>query len=296
MTNKLLIILGPTASGKTTLAVKLARRFKGEIISADSRQVYRGMDIGTGKDLKEYKKIPHHLIDIISPKKQLTLADWQALALQKIKEIQKKSKLPILCGGTGLYISSIIEGYQLPKIKSASRRTNLDKLTLNQLLNKLKKIDLVTYKIIDKKNRRRVQRSLEIYYQTGLPKSAQLKKQKPAWDILQIGLKMPREELYQKIDKRLKSWLEKEDLIGEVKKLRKQGIFWQRLEDFGLEYRWVAKYLQKKIDYQTMFEQSKNDLHHYAKQQMTWFKRDKKIKWINDYGSAEKFLSQFLFQ
>ncbi len=139
-----------------------------------------------------------------------------------------------------------------------------------------------------------MQRALEIYYQTGQPKSSQQSRQKPAWDILQIGIKLPKEKLYQKIDKRLKNWLEKEGLIEEVKKLKKQGISWQRLEDFGLEYRWVARYLQKKIDYQIMLEQSKTDLHHYAKRQLTWFKRDKKIRWVEDYKKIEKLVRNWL--
>lgn len=308
--NKLLVILGPTASGKTALAVKLARLFNGEIISADSRQVYRGLDVGTGKDLKEYmiktnkgiEKIPYHLIDVVSPKKRYTLADWQKEAKEKILEIQKRGKLPILCGGTGLYISSIVNDYSLPKIKKTKKelaliKKRLGKLSLKQLLAQLRKIDPKTYRVIDKNNPRRVYRALEIYYQTGLAKSEQLNDnhdKNNSLDILEIGLKPEPDELKKKIDKRLISWLDKEDLLGEVKRLRKNGLSWKRLDEFGLEYRWVARYLQKKVDYLTMYDKTRYDLYHYAKRQMTWFKRDKKIVWLEDYKKAKDLANDWL--
>ena len=244
-------------------------------------------------------KVPYHLIDVVSPKKQFTLADWQRLAKEKIIKVQKRGHLPIICGGTGLYISSIVEDYQLPAVGKNKKeiraiKNRLTKLTLKQLLARLRKIDFKTYQLIDKQNRRRVQRALEIYYQTGLTKSVQLKKKKSSLDILQLGLNLPRAVLYSKIDQRLKIWLEKEGLIEEVKKLRAKGIAWQRLEDFGLTYRWVARYLKGKIDYPTMFEELKKDLHHYAKRQITWFRRDKKIRWIDDYLTVRELVKNWL--
>ena len=311
---KVIVILGPTSSGKTNLAVKLAKQFNGEIISADSRQVYKGMDVGTGKDLGEYKikkttnqenkktkieKIPYHLIDVVSPKKQFTVADYQQLAYRAIDDILQRGKVPIICGGTGLYISAVTEGYILPKVQSSkfkiqSIRNKLNKLNLNQLLEQLKKIDQKTYRVIDKNNRRRVQRALEIYYQTGLSKSAQLEKRPPAYKFLVLSLSFSRKVLNQRIDSRLKHRLEKGGLVKEVKRLHQQGVSWKRLEEFGLEYRWVAKYLQGKISYDEMFKELKKAIHHFAKRQMTWFKRNKNIKWIQGFSSAQREIDQFL--
>ena len=183
---KVLVIVGPTSSGKTKLAVRLARRFGGEIVSADSRQVYRGMDIGTGKDLGDYGRVPYHLIDVASPKKQFTVAEYQRRAYRAIDDILKRGRLPIVCGGTGLYVTALTEGYVLPqnqksKIKNQKLRKKLEKLNLEQLLGKLKTVDPATYRVVDKKNRRRVQRALEIFYLTGRPKSEQTTKQKPPY-------------------------------------------------------------------------------------------------------------------
>ena len=165
MKKNVLVILGTTSSGKTKLAVKLAKKFNGEIISADSRQVYKGMDVGSGKDLLEYGKVPYHLIDVVLPKKEFSVADWQKLAIKAIEDIFSRGKLPIVCGGTGLYVSALVEGYQFPNSLTDLKkiRQKYDKKTLSQLLIELKKIDPATYKIIDKKNRRRVQRAIEIY-------------------------------------------------------------------------------------------------------------------------------------
>ena len=295
----MIVILGTTASGKTQLAVKLARRFNGEIISADSRQVYQGMDVGTGKDLKEYGKIHYHLIDIVSPKTQISVADWQQKAYQAIADILKRGKVPIICGGTGLYISALIEGYVLPsaksyKLKAISLRSRLDELTLKELLTRLRKIDFETYKIIDRKNRRRVQRALEIYYLTGQSKSTQLKKEKPPYEFFLLGLTFPKDILSKRIEKRLKQRLEKEGLIDEVRKLRRQGVSWKRLDEFGLEYRFIATYLQKKISYEEMVEQLKKAIVNFVKRQMTWFKRDKKIKWLKHQSAAKNLVSRFL--
>lgn len=320
---KLIVILGPTATGKTRLAVELARKYNGEIISADSRQVYRGMDIGTGKDLAEYgsfaKKrlgkatrasrgnsgrasqasrepqgVKYHLIDIISPKTQFNVAKYQKLAYKAIAEAQKTDKLPFLVGGTGLYIDSVIQGFRLPqKIVDIKKiRAKLDKLSLPQLLAKLKKIDLETFKIIDKRNRRRVQRALEIYFETGKKKSDQQEMLKPDLDILILGVKFPLEEIYRKIDRRLEARI-KEGMIKEIKKLRRQGVSWKRLDEFGLEYRYVSRYLRGLLSYKEMLEQLKLAIHHFAKRQLTWFKRNDGIIWIESMKEAEILVGKF---
>jgi tRNA dimethylallyltransferase len=295
--NKVIIILGPTSSGKTKLAVRLAKKFNGEIVSADSRQVYRGMDIGTGKDLKEYGKVKHHLLDIASPKGQFSLAKYQKLAYRAINNILARGRVPIICGGTGLYISALVDGYVLPQAKpNLSLRKRMAKMNSRQLLLKLKQIDPQTYKIIDQNNRRRVERALEIYYQTGKPKSAQMEKQPPPYWFLIIGPSLSREILRSRIEKRLKQRLEKEGMIKEIKKLHRQGVSWRRLEEFGLEYRWVSRFLQKKIDYQTMLNELSRAIKDFAKRQATWFRRDGRILWIKDYKTAEKLVKEFLIK
>ncbi|MBI3290746.1 tRNA (adenosine(37)-N6)-dimethylallyltransferase MiaA [Candidatus Falkowbacteria bacterium] len=319
--NKVIVILGPTSSGKTKIAVKLARKFDGEIISADSRQVYKGMDIGTGKDLDDYvvkseirnpksetnyksqiskfetARIPYHLVDVVSPKKQFTVAEWQARAYKAIDDILSCGKVPIVVGGTGLYISALVYGYDFGKITDMRQvtRDRLNKLTLKRLLARLKKVDPKTYKVIDKKNRRRVQRALEIYYQTGQPKSriTNRESRKPRYDFLLLGVTFPREVLNKRIEKRLKERL-KQGMAKEVKKLKKQGVSWKRLDGFGLEYRFVSRHLRGKISEDEMFSQLKKAIRDFAKRQMTWFKRNNKIKWLNDYKEIELEAKKFL--
>ena len=304
---KVVVVLGTTASGKTKLAVKLAKKFNGEIISADSRQVYKGMDVGTGKDLGEYDKVPYHLIDVADPKSQFTVAQWQKQALEAIDDILKRGKLPIVCGGTGLYISALVEGYNLEEIRNqrsrlrpsdfggqAEIRNKLHKLSLKQLLARLKKIDPETYEVIDKKNRRRVQRALEIYYETGVPKSKQQKKQKPPYDFLQIGATFSKDVLHKRIEKRLKHRIFNEGMVEEVKRLKKSGVSWKRLDEFGLEYRWVAKYLQGKINKEELLEELSRAIKNFAKRQITWFKRDKRVVWENNFKKTEGLVRIFL--
>jgi len=281
MKEKVLVIVGPTASGKTKLAVGLARRFNGEIVSADSRQVYRGMDIGTGKDLKEYGTIKYYCIDIASPKRQFTVAQFKRCAEAAIQDIVKRGRLPIVVGGSGLYISALVDGLQLQTGKpDAEIRKRLGKKTLVQLLALLKRVDLTTYKVIDKKNRRRVERALEIYYQTGKRKSQIARRTVSPYAFLQIGVVVPKEKLKKNIAKRLQQRLEQAGMIDEVRRLRRQGVNFKRLEDFGLEYRYIARYLQKKITYEEMVEQLQKAIWQFSKRQMTWFKRDPRIIWV----------------
>jgi len=293
--NKVLVILGTTASGKTQLAIYLAKKFNGEIISADSRQVYKGMDIGTGKDISEYGKIAYHGIDIISPKKQFTVADFQQMAYRAIEDISSRGKLPIICGGTGLYIDAVTQGYQLKGIMNNELgiRKKLNRKTLYQLLVQLQKVDLKTYKTIDKKNRRRVQRALEIYYQTGEPQSKLQKKKKPPYEFLFIGVTFPKEILKKRIQVRLKNRL-KQGMIQEVKKLHVQGVSWKRMEEYGLEYRWISRYARGKISRENMEESLYKDIIYFAKRQMTWFKRNQNIQWIRKKSEAGLFAKVFL--
>ena len=291
---KLVVILGPNASGKTDLSIKLAKKFNGEVVSADSRQVYKGMDIGTGKiTKKEMAGIPHYLLDVISPKRRFTVSQYQKLALKVINKIQKKGHIPFLVGGTGFYIQSVIDGIVIPEVKPDWQlRKKLEKKSAEELFKILKKLDPRRAKTIESKNKRRLIRALEIVIKTKKPVPL-LKKRKPQFEVLILGVKKDFDELKKGIEKRLLKRL-KQGMIAEVKKLRKSGVSWKRLEEFGLEYRYIAFYLQKKITYQKMVEKLQKEIEHYAKRQMTWFKRDKCIKWITTCKEAEKIIKTFL--
>jgi tRNA dimethylallyltransferase len=277
------------------LSIKLAQNFKCEIVSADSRQVYKGLDIGSGKiTKKEMCGINHHLLSIANPKTRFTVAQYQKLALKTIKQIQAKNKIPILVGGTGFYIQSIVDGIIIPEVKPNWKlRAKLEKLTVAQMFEKLKKLDPKRAKIIDKNNPRRLVRALEIVMITG-KNVPEINKKIGNLNVLQIGIKKNLEELKPLIHKRLIKRLENNAMINEVKKLHKNGVSWKRLEEFGLEYRYVAQYLQKKITYQEMIDKIQLESEHYVKRQMTWFKRDKKIHWIKNYKQAEKLIEKFI--
>ncbi len=291
--NKLLVIVGPNASGKSDLAVKLAKKFNGEVVSADSRQVYKGMNIGTGKiTKKEMQGIPHHLLDIASPKRRFSVAQFQKKAIETIKKIQKKGKLPILCGGTGFYIQAVVEGIVIPEVKPDwALRKKLEKKTCEQLYQQLKKLDPRRAKTIDKKNKRRLIRAIEIILKT--KKRIPSLKKRVIFDTLIIGIKRDKEELKKRIKKRLLRRL-KEGMIEEVKNLHKSGVSWKRLEELGLEYRYIALYLQGKLDYKEMVAQLQKAIENYAKRQMTWFKRDKRILWVKKYKEAQKLAKELL--
>jgi tRNA dimethylallyltransferase len=308
--NKLLVILGPTASGKTDLSIKIAKKYNGEIVSADSRQVYKGMDIGSGKiTKKEMQGIPHYLLDVANPKTRFTVAQYQKLALKAIKNIQKKGKLPILVGGTGFYIQSIIDGIIIPEVKpNWELRKKLEKMTNEEMFEKLKSLDPKRAESIDSKNPRRLIRALEIVLSTGNPTpSLILRSPTPQnFDVLEIGVKKSTEELKKLIDKRLLKRLEparkcfapgdaggENALINEVKKLHKT-LSWKRLEEFGLEYRFVAQYLQNKLTYQEMIDKIQIESEHYVKRQMTWFKRDKRIHWIKNNKESVQLIDKFI--
>lgn len=300
MSKKLLVIVGPTASGKTKLSIKLAHFFGGEIISADSRQVYKGMDLGTGKvTKKEMKGIPHHLISIISPKTKFDVFKFKKLALKAIKDIQKRKKLPILVGGTGFYIKSITDNIILPKVKANYKlRKELENKSREDLFKTLEALDPRRAKSIDRLNKRRLIRAIEIITKTGLIIPL-IKSEKPNFDILILGLKKDQNKLKELIEKRLLKRI-KLGMIAEVKKL-KETLSWKRLESFGLEYKYIALYLQNKITKDEMINKIQKESEHYAKRQMTWFKKDpekngtgNKINWINNLSEAKKLTKSFL--
>ena len=289
---KIIVILGPTSSGKTDLSIKLAKKFNGEVISADSRQVYKGMDIGTGKiTKKEMEGIPHYLLDVVSPNSKFSVAQYQKLALKNINQICKRNKIPFLVGGSPFYIYSVLEAWTFPKLNPDwDLRKKLEKKSCEDLSNILKKIDSERFKNIDKNNKRRLVRAIEIAKKLG---KVPLLKKEIQFNPLIIGIKKPKEEIKELIKKRLQKRL-KQGMIEEIKSLKEKRVSWKRLESFGLEYKWIALYLQKKIDHSEMVYFLQKNIEHFAKRQMTWFKRDKNIKWITSYEEAKNLLEDFL--
>lgn len=289
MPKKIIVILGPNASGKTSLSIKLALWLKkAEIISADSRQVYKGLDLGTGKITKEEMKgVPHHLIDVASPKRKFSAASYKKLALKKIREIHRKNKIPIIVGGTAFYIESLTENIELPEVKPDWKlREKLEKKSAEELFLMLQKKDKRRANEIDRKNKRRLIRALEIITKTGKP--VPLKKEGPLFEAIFIGVK--KEEPQKAIAKRLKERL-KEGMVEEVKNL---NLSWKRLEEFGLEYRYIAYYLQNKMSYEEMVEKLQKEIEKFSKRQMTWFKKDKRIRWVKSFKEAKEVISNNL--
>lgn len=277
---KVLVIIGPTASGKTKLAVELARCYNGEIISADSRQVYQGMDIGTGKDLKEYgigkNRVKYHLIDVIKPSAQFDLKTYQKLAYRAISDVLKRQKLPIIVGGSGLYLQAVVDGYNLSKtVSDPIKRLKLENFSLEELQTEIKKIDLAFFNklhISDQKNKRRLIRYLELLQNSTTTHESFITASTPHYQSLIIGIDYPLVTLRKKIKERLTSRF-KEGMIEEVMELHKKGLSWEKLESFGLEYKYIALYLQKKITKETMAEKLYIASGQFAKRQMTWLRR-----------------------
>lgn len=279
MKHRILIICGPTATGKSELAVRMAKKYEGEIISADSRQVYKGLNIGSGKiTKKEMEGVPHYLLDVADPKKKFTVVEYVELANKAIKEILNKKKLPIIVGGTGFYIEALVDGIILPEVAPDNKlRKELAKKSPAQLFARLKKLDPQRAQAIDPLNSRRLIRAIEIALSLGIVPP--VRKISSPYAPIFIGLTLPPEELKKKIKIRLEKRL-KTGMIKEAQKLHKNGLTWKRMNELGLEYRYLALYLQKKITLQEMKEKLATEIWWYARRQMTWFKRDTRIIWI----------------
>ncbi len=291
---KVIVILGQTATGKSDLAVKFARRnggIYGEIISADSRQVYKGLDIGSGKiTKKEMRGIPHYLLDVANPKNRFTVVQFKELAEKKIEEILARKKVPIICGGTGFYIDAVVKGIILPEVPpNLKLRKDLEKKSAPELFKILQKLDSRRAKDIDPHNKVRLIRAMEIVKSLG--KVPHLEASLPSYEFIKIGLYLPPDKLKKKIEKRLLVRI-KIGMLKEAQKLHKAGLSWKRMEELGLEYRYMALYLQKKITKQEMLEKINTESYKYAQRQMTWFKRDKEIKWFD--ASKKSYIIFFL--
>ena len=292
---KLVVILGPTASGKSELALKLAKKFEGEIVSADSRQVYQEIEIGVDK-LKT-GKIPQHLVDLVKPNKQYTAALYKRKAMKTIKEIQKRGRLPILVGGTGLYISSLINNLKIPKVKpNYELRKKLEKLPKEVLWQMLLGLDKEAGQIVDQNNPRRIIRAIEICQTTGKSLKEERQVGKPLFEILQIGLYPSKEKLYQKINQRVEQMFKK-GLVKEVKKLyQKYGEKAPGLKTIG--YQEIISYLKNRISLEKAKELIKRNTKIYAKKQIQWFSahggRDKRIIWVKNQKEAKELVKTFL--
>lgn len=284
---RVIVILGQTSTGKSDLAVEIARQINGEILSADSRQVYKGMDLGTGKITKrEMKGIPHHLLNIVSPKKVYTVNQFQKQALKKITEISKKGKVPIICGGTGFYIDSILNETAFPNVPpNKELRQELEIETTESLLNLLIKLDPIRAQNIDTNNRVRLIRAIEITQVLGQVPS--LNNSSNKFQVLKIGLILPAEILRARIKTRLITRIKK-GMIKEIENLHSNGLSWKRMENLGLEYRYVAQYLQGKLNKNDMIERLEIEIWHFAKRQKTWFKRDGDTIWIDPTKNSDK--------
>ncbi len=286
---KIIVILGQTSTGKSDFAVQIAKNLNGEVISADSRQVYKGLDLGTGKiTKKEMHGIPHHLLDVANPKKTFNVADYKKLAEKKIRGIIKNGKVPIICGGTGFYIDAIVSGQVLPEVPPNKKlRKELSGKSKEELFKILKKLDKSRTETIDKDNPVRLIRAIEIAQALGHVPSLSSDGENSKYDVLKIGLTLPDEILKDRIYKRIIVRIKK-GMIKEVENLHEEGLSWKRMGELGLEYRYISEYVQGKLTKSEMIEKLNQETWAYAKRQKTWFKRDKDTIWINPTEIAEQ--------
>lgn len=296
MKKKVIAIVGPTAVGKTSLSVELAKAIDGEVISADSRQVYRGLDIGSGKVTKEEMNgVPHHLLDVAAPKEVFTASDFVRLGRTSIDQIIEKSHTPLIVGGTGFYVDALVGRVALAEVApNQMLRTQLSKCSLEELQEMLKKRAPERFELIDQKNPVRLIRAIEIA-ESENPDSWKLAPE-ILYDVLWIGLTVPMDKLKEKIALRLHERFE-HGMLDEAKQLHADGLSYERMEELGLEYRYMARHLEGAMGYEEMIQKLEIEIGKYAKRQMTWLKRNDQIHWITPgetkraIGLAQNFLS-----
>jgi len=295
--NRLVAIVGPTGIGKSRLALRLAQDFSGEIIGADSRQVYRYMDIGTAKPSREEQSlVPHHLIDIVNPDQDFSLAQYQKLAYESIAGIQQHQKLPLLVGGSGLYIRAVLEGWQIPHVlPNTELRQSLAERAAKEgvetLYQELVRIDPASAQRIDPHNTRRVIRALEVCQSTGVPFSRLQQKTTPPFETLIISLTTDRAELYRRVDARVDRMIE-QGLVEEVKRLVSMGYGFDLPAMSGIGYKQIGQYLNGALTPKTATQQIKFETHRFVRQQYNWFRLgDKRIQWFDIQSEAEAEIS-----
>ncbi len=286
--------------GKTALSLTLASEFDGEIVSADSRQVYRGMDIGTAKPTPaERQRVPHHLIDLVSPGEPYSLAQYQQLAYQVIREIHARGRVPFLVGGSGLYVRAVLDGLAIPQVApDPERRAALEREDCGILYARLQQLDPRAAETIDRYNKRRVIRALEVYHAAGRPISDLQALQPPEYRVLRIGLTMPREELYRRIDARVDAMV-KAGLVEEVHRLMAQGYQLNAPSMSGLGYRQIAAYLEGEAILDEAIRLLKRDTRRFVHHQYSWFRLDDpRIHWFDlsttDEGAIRALVAEFL--
>ena len=285
----MLVILGSTASGKTKLAVELARQLNGEVLSADSRQVYRGLDIGSGKDLDEYEDIPYHLIDIVDPGYEYNIFDFQKDFIGAFDNVNSRNKLPILAGGSALYVDSILKGYRLIEVpKNEALRAQLAPMDQEALVEKLKVLKPNLHNTTDLIDRDRLIRAIEIAI--GEQQSTIGAADFPSLTPLTFAIKWEREEVRKRITARLKERLDN-GLIEEVEQLHANGVSWETLFFYGLEYRFIAQHLQGQLSQNDCFQKLNSAIHQFSKKQDTWMRRLERngqdIHWLD--GNQDTF-------
>jgi tRNA dimethylallyltransferase len=291
-----MVILGPTASGKTRLGVGAARALGGEIISADSRQVFRGMDLGAGKDLAEYGEVPYHLIDIVDPGDEFSVFEFQRRFFDAFTEIRKRGRLPLLVGGTGLYLDAVLKGYRLVEVpENPELRSELAQLDQETLTARLRQLRPELHNTTDLADRERLTRAIEIAEGeaaagAGLPPL-------PSLRPLVFGIRWERQTLRRRITARLRERLD-QGLIEEVARLHEEGVPWATLEFYGLEYRFLARHLQGKLNRNDMFQKLNSAIHDFAKRQETWFRRMERqgieIHWLEGSGAPLQELLEII--
>jgi len=299
--NDLITILGPTASGKTGLAATLAAEIDGEIISADSRQVYRGMDLGTGKDLQDYsvegKQIPYHLIDIADAGEEYNVYLFQKDFIKAYTKICMRGKKAMMCGGTGMYLESVLLNYELKEVAvNKDLRSDLEKLSDEELIQKLKTLRNV-HNVTDTEDRERLIRAVEIEEGKRQKAKGKTGKEFPTFKHLVFGISVSREEIRKRITMRLKQRLD-EGMLDEIRRLLDQGVTAQQLEFYGLEYKFLTQHVVGEINYNDMFQRLNTAIHQFSKRQMTWFRRMEKkgvqIHWIEGSLPMEDKLRKIL--
>lgn len=283
----LVAVVGPTGVGKTELAVNLAQTLGGEIVSADSRQVYRYMDIGTAKPSRqEMSLVPHYLIDVINPNEDFSLAQYQEMAYKSIKDIQKRSKLPLLVGGSGLYVWSVLEGWEIPRVPpDPELRRSLEeraaRMGQDKLYHELMKVDPVAAQRIDPRNVRRTIRALEVYESTRTPFSQLQRKKAVPFDTFIIGLTADRAELYRRVDVRVDGMIER-GLVAEVEKLVNMGYNLGLPSMSGIGYRQIGMFIRGELALESAVQRIKTETHRFIRHQYSWFRlKDDRIEWFD---------------
>lgn len=288
--NPLIVILGPTSSGKSSLGIALAQRFHGEIVSADSRQVYRGLDIGTAKVTPEERAlVPHHLLDVADPREVYTVAQFQRDTIAAINDILARGLQPFLVGGSPHYIQAVVDHLDIPQVPPQPElRAQLEARPLPELLALLEELDPQSAATIDRHNPRRVLRALEVCIMSGKPFSEQRGIAAPLYRCLLLGIHWPRQVLYSRIDARVDERMQ-QGMVQEVQGLLERGVTHERLEALGLEYRFVSRWLRGEFASEAqMVERLKYATHDFTRRQLTWFRKDERIVWIAGGNSMEQ--------